>query len=154
MVMKISKVEFFGKLITCLFLHSTLAIRLPYTNYGLINRMIYLIRNEEMSHDISVSTCSDLQINNNNQRLQYSSLFPERLWNSKIQRPPQEKTEIHQPPNLSVKSSHLDIRKHRSTTRIISRLQKQNHTHQLHRYRLWCLSGSYSFFKTVKRFIQ
>lgn len=44
----------------------------------------------------------------------------------------------------------MDIRKHRSTTRIISRLQKQNHTNQLHRYRLWCLSGGYSFLKQLK----
>ena len=63
--MKISRLNSLEKLITCLFLHSTLAIRLPYTNYGLINRTIYLIRNEEKCPmTLAFQRVSDLQTNN------------------------------------------------------------------------------------------
>lgn len=50
------QVEFLEKPSTCLFPHSISAIRLLFMNYGLINRIIYLLRSRrEMSHDISVS---------------------------------------------------------------------------------------------------
>ena len=107
-----------------------------------------------MSHDISVSTCSNLAINRHTiYDFNASDYFPKDYEIVKYSDLYKKKAEPTASSLIGKKAPRLDIRKYRSTAGIISRLQKQNHTNQLHRHWLWRLSGSHPLLETAKRFI-
>lgn len=109
----------------------------------------------EMSHDISVSTCSNLQINKLNIRdFNINDYFPKDYETVKYSDLHKKSGDSPSHPDSQAKSSGMDIRKYRWTVFITCQLQKQSHTNQFHRHWLWRLPGSCTFSEKVKRVIQ
>ena len=104
-----------------------------------------------MSHDISVSTCSNLaSIDTQFYDFNASDYFPKDYEIVKYSDLYKKKAEPTASSLIGKKAPGWILEKYRSTAGIISRLQKQNHTNQLHRHWLWRLSGSHPFLKQLK----
>lgn len=141
---------------TCLFPHSISAIRLLFMNYGLINRIIYLLRSEGKCHMIfPFQLVPTFRLTSSTSETLTSMIISPKIMKQLNTAISTRKAETRHPhPDSQAKSSGMDIRKYRWTVSITCQLQKQSHTNQFHRHWLWRLPGSCTFSEKVKRVIQ
>lgn len=137
---------------TCLFPHSISAIRLLFMNYGLINRIIYLLRSEGKCHMIfPFQLVPTFRLTSSTSETLTSMIISPKIMKQLNTAISTRKAETRHPhPDSQAKSSGMDIRKYRWTVSITCQLQKQSHTNQFHRHWLWRLPGSCTFSEKLK----